>query len=300
MIKKYDQYNESLNEGKKFKHFIEGLIYAILFSGNISTDNRIVSYSYNDIEKFSIENNSNSNIIIQKSLNIVKNKVLNDINITNKKEILNKLDSILFVYNDHSDIPNYLYNASNSNNENGAKTICFAINSKLLNYPIIFLSEDAPSNKIIHEILHVVGVNINLDDINKIFDFNLTFDEYFYKYIIMINEEKIDKYIKYIQCPFDKDDNLIKYYTDKDELYVRLNNLKLYLYNINILKDPNDNITKEIIYKLKSGEIFKNLSETEKFEFIKSDFIILIPFIKNYKDINLYASINNSNNKLLI
>lgn len=84
------------------------------------------------------------------------------------------------------------------------------------------------------------------------------------------------KYIDDVILPYDKNNKLIEYYKEPSEIYVRLNNLKLFLFNNNILNNPNDNLTIKIIIDISDGTIYKNLKNEEKIKFVKSDFIYLI------------------------
>jgi len=283
MVKNFNEYNE-LNEGVTRNIAEWGLIAFLLFN-KIGSD----TPKRYDIEWFKnyVSNNSvNNNHDIKTAIKNVKNKVMGDNKITNKQDIINTIDSTLVLFNNKNDfvIKNFYKQASKNI---GLNPSCFTYFPNDGSPPIIALSNDATLIDIQHEYYHVVEWVMDFDTkgIKNMFDFNGDFKYQNQLYRMLTNYEyKLshpvgNKELKYLNTP--------------SEIYVRLNNLKLFLYKYNFIKTPNENLGKEIFEQLYTGEIYKNLPNDKIREnFRGSDFMQILIFMKTFNDINKYANMD--------
>lgn len=88
-----------------------------------------------------------------------------------------------------------------------------------------------------------------------------------------------------------KNINHEKYLKSKNELYPRIEGLKIFLYKNGFINNINDKLSKDIIIKIYSGEVFEQLSEEQVDLFIYSDFMEILPFFdyNKYPETKLLA-----------
>jgi len=244
---------------------------------------------YNDIQNIIVPN---TNVTISKVLDDVKNKVSKDNRIKNKQELIDKLNSVVFIVNKNNKSKILFDEIKRRNNNRDNLGFTFYIKNK----PFIGLNKF--DNKIIrHELFHIVddfmiksNNNIN-KDIIKMFDFNMNYNEY------SKNFEKIVNYEYRMKLSINKE-LIKKYLLTPSEIFVRLNTLKFWLLNNGYIKDIGQKIPNDVMIKLLNGEIFKNIkTHQEKLDFMNSDFMEIIIFIKNDKIKDINDFVYNSNYK---
>jgi len=282
MIKNFNEYNK-LNEGLG-KYVAEWGLSLFLIFNSIGSDipKRFdIKWFKNYVSNNSVINNHD----IKSAINNVKNKVMGDSRIINKKDIFNIIDSTLILFNKKNDfvIEEFYKQASKSVGLNPSCFTYFPNNGN----PIIALSNDATINDIQHEYFHVVEYFMKFDTkgIEDMFDFNGSLKEQNQLYRMLTNYE-----YKLISSANNKE---LNYLNNPSEIYVRLNNLKIFLYKYNIIKSPNDRLDGDIFKELYSGEIYKNLPNDKiREDFRRSDFMQILIFVKTFNEINKYANMD--------
>jgi len=241
---------------------------------------------YNDVRSMILPN---TNSIISKILDEVKNKVSKDNRIKNKQDVIDELNSVVFIVNNSSK-SKILFDEFEKRNGHEDLGFMFYIKDK----PFIGLNK-IDNDVIRHELFHIVDIvmsrnnsNINKNIIN-IFDFNMNYEEY------SKNFDRIVSYEYKMTQPI-KNEIIKKYLLTPSEIFVRLNNFKFWLLKNGYIDNISQKIPNDIMIELLNGNIFKNIKTyQEKMDFLHSDFLQILLFIKNNEidKINNYVYNNN-------
>jgi len=217
----------------------------------------------------------NNNQRVRDIISEVKNRVLKDTKISNKQEILKKIDETLIVIRREDEFMKIITDIGNK--EASGRLITFKINDNTQTHSIIILEKDFNDETLTHELNHVVENNIKQDmsGVEKMFNFNMNFKEYNNNLKMMTNGD----YYLPSSATIDKE------YRDylKTELYVRLNGFKRFLYNHKLINNSNDSIKEYMINNILSGRFYKNLSDEDKEIFSHSDFLEIFMFLDREK-----------------
>jgi len=274
---KYELVEEKLNIN--FGNLINCvLIYFAFFNGLDDTKQIKISEVIKYTKNFDIKNNDK---IVKDALNDMKDKVLSDDKILNKKEVVAYLDSIAIVRKKDDKISKAMYGLSTSN---GTKASSFAISLDKsdfgYNCDMIFLDDDADYNEIIHELTHVIKNHMKLNtslDFEKLFNFNKSVRQQKKDIKVLtgglfeysIDTKKESEFIEYIQTP--------------SELYSRLTSFKMFLYKRGYLKTPNEDFSPQLIRRITNGSLYAGMSARDRHLFINSDFLDILLFIDRTK-----------------
>jgi len=289
-MKNYNNYVDSLNE--KIKWYWWFLLGSIALNQYFKYKNTQYTSSFKNLK---YEKN-----LTYEWIDIARNKVKDKVkksNIENKDFILQKIDSCKIIK-----LPNKLKNVENKlSNVEGAYTRYDGIDYVFID-KLITDNDDNKIRTLTHELFHLVDHYRKKEELSKI-KINKNLSEYDYSYILF---EILDNHMegiskKDLKKTFDDmdfNDEYLEYVSGDDEIYARLNNLKIYLYDNSYIKSPNDNIPEYIFKSFFNGRFFKHLNDDEKKIFINSDFLEILPFLKNtnLKDLNKIAYLDNGNN----
>jgi len=137
-------------------------------------------------------------------------------------------------------------------------------------------------NTLTHELFHLVDHYRLMENKPNIkINRNYSSAEYSELYANMLGLEYSD------DMDFD-DLDYIEYLSTDEEIYARFNNLKLFLTKINFISNPNDDIPDYLWKSFFNGKFYDYLKTKEiKDEFLNSDFILILPFLKDSKLENL-------------
>jgi len=296
-IHNYNKYNKNIINEKINWDRVTNLVLALSMAwasynwyNNKFGNNTILP---SEVKQYAINNNILDNTIVSNAINIVKDMVKNNSNITNKEDVLIAIDSVLIIFNKDDEISNAIVNTTNDNH-GSTKQHGVTIWFKTTKYPVILLST-INENTIIHELNHVVDYFSDLDisGLPSLFDFTIDDDEQKRRTVKIFNRKPDMNNMLYRNLESLVASEKMKIYLQKpSELNVRLKNLKLFLYRHNYLKSPTDKLTKKIITDLFDGKVYENLTPLEKTNFINYDFIQILPFLKiyKYKEIDKYAN----------
>jgi hypothetical protein len=277
MITKFDKY-EKIDEGWKDDVVALFMLLTPMFSG-IGSDARNPIYDAKKIESYiKTMNIANNNFFVQNVVRDFKDYVTKNNKILNKQKVIEKIDKTPIVYRKNDPICYELYKRAKSQAGSGDPS-CWCSTTET-GESVIFLAPDASYNSIFHELSHAIESVVKVDP--KILDgFNFNY-----------NRKQVDllyKFITNFEYSIKNDVTRNKeYLSDPSEVWARLNNLKMFLYKHKFLKSPNDEITELLLQRIITGVFYSSLSEKDKEDFRKSDFIEILIFI----DLNKYMKIN--------
>jgi hypothetical protein len=269
---KYELVEEKLN--MKFSNLINCiLIYFVLINGLEDTRQLKISDVVEYTKNFDVKNDD---IIVKDALNDIKNKVLGDDKILNKEEVVAYLDSVAIVRKNDDKISKAMYSLSNSG-EATASSFAISLDKSDYGYncDMIFLSDNADYNEIIHELTHIIKDRMILDknlNFEELFNFNKSVKQQ--KKDIMFLTGGLYKYSIDL-----KDERYIKYLQKTSELYSRLTSFKMFLYKRGYLKTPNEDFSPQLIRKITNGSLFAGMTARDRYLFVNSDFFDILLFI---------------------
>jgi len=293
-MKNYNNYINSLNEKMKW--------YWWLMIGSLAI-NQYSKYSakYRQDILNTFNNLKNEKIVKFDWIDIAKQKVISKVensDIKNKKLIIDKINKCKIIempeiLKDYSILKNTEASYIKQENDN---------NDYILLSHVLEKETIASKIKTItHELFHLVDHHRLIENkpdikINK----NISTYDYSHIFFTIIGKDLNGIKKSVLKKVFGDfiDADRIKYLSSESEVYARYNNLKIYLYEQNIINSPNDDIPKKTWDSFYTGEFFNNLSEEEQKTFVYNDFVSILPFLKNsdLKELNKLAFLDTKTN----
>lgn len=229
--------------------------------------------------------------LIRLAKNKVKEKVLSS-DLENKDSIIKAIDNIKII-----ETPDIMKNSDDRGADPGyldardmfLNNEYIIINTKEIEH----LGDQFKLTALTHELFHLVDAhkadrqkpNIVVDSTISERDFKSIFSD-----ILNVNSDKRDKMLKadFFHGKYKK---VLQYRTCSKEIYARINNLKLFLFDIGKIKNPNESISSEIWKQIYNGTLASSLNSRQYERFYKSDFVEVLPFLRkaNLDEINKLA-----------
>lgn len=289
MIKKFEDYE--LNEG--WKNDVSSLALMVFLIFNKIGGDVPRRYDMNFLEKYvKTMNIANKDQLVQKVIRDFKAKISNDPKILNKQEVYNVIDNTPIVFRNNDEIMYILYKHAKGEGKSEPSSWCstyYTDENKKDGKSIIFLARNAPYSEILHELSHATETVIKIDPkITELFNFRYNEKQQKFMFSMINNDPEMPNRNYMTRGVYQEH---IEYLNNPSEIYSRLNNLKMFLFNNKILKTPNEEISESLLADIITGRLYAKLGSKARKEFKSSDFMEILIFldIKKSWKINRYV-----------